>query len=168
MKKLRIRYLGDPILRKKARKVEKITSSTLQTIEGMWSAMYDAKGIGLAAPQVGLSQRIIVVDSREPGEKIALINPEIVWVGDELASLSEGCLSIPGVEGEVIRPTRIKVKGLTAEGKQVQLSASGLFARVFQHEIDHLDGVLFIDRVSPEELERLRSALEKFEACTPA
>jgi peptide deformylase len=168
MRKLRLRYLGDPILRKKARRLEKVTASTRETVEGMWEILYELKGIGLAAPQVGLCQRIILVDTREPGEKAALINPEITWVGEELTPLNEGCLSIPGVEGEVYRPSSIKVSGLSPEGKLVKIEAKGLFAKVFQHEIDHLNGVLFIDRISPSELARLKSALSKFEACAPA
>lgn len=162
-KKFRIRYLGDPVLRKKARKVERISAKTRETIERMWVTMYDANGIGLAAPQIGLSQRIIVVDSREEGEKFALINPEIVQFSTETTPLEEGCLSIPGVEGEVHRPARVRVVGLTPEGRKVSIEATGLFAKIFQHEIDHLDGILFIDRVAPGELLRIQPLLEKFE-----
>lgn len=165
MKKLRLRYLGDPVLRRKARRVEKVTPATRETVQAMWDLMYDANGIGLAAPQVGLSQRIIVIDTREAGEKIALINPEIVWSGEELSKVKEGCLSIPGVEGDVMRPTRVRVKGQGVDGKPVEISASGLYARAFQHEIDHLNGIVFIDQVSRAELERLRPLLEEFDTC---
>ena len=163
MKKLRLRYLGDPVLRRKARRVEKVTLATRETVEAMWEIMYEANGIGLAAPQVGLSQRIILADTREPDEKIALVNPEIVWVSSELAKMKEGCLSIPGVEGEVIRPARVLIRAIGLDGKPVEMKASGLFARVFQHEVDHLNGVLFPDRVTPAELERLQPLLAKFE-----
>lgn len=165
MKKLRLRYLGDPVLRRKARRVDKVTLATRETVDTMWEIMYESNGIGLAAPQVGLSQRIIVVDTREPGEKAALINPEIVWMGDELCKMKEGCLSIPGVEGEVMRPLKVRVKGLGVDGKPVEIAASGLFARVFQHEIDHLNGIVFIDQVSQTELERLQPLLAEFEPC---
>ncbi|GMV66356.1 MAG: peptide deformylase [Candidatus Omnitrophica bacterium] len=165
MKKLRLRFLGEEVLRKKARRIEKITPSTRETVEAMWEVMYDSNGIGLAAPQVGLSQRIILADTREPGEKIALINPEITWVSEEHSGMREGCLSIPGVEGEVFRPEKIRATARTLDGKQVDLEAEGLFARVLQHEIDHLNGILFIDRVSPAELERLQGALARFEKC---
>lgn len=163
MKKLRLRYLGDPVLRKKARKVEKITPSTLETVDAMWALMYEADGIGLAAPQVGLSQRIVVVDTREAGEKYALINPEIVRVEEEKTVLSEGCLSIPGVKGDVIRPRVVRVKGLTPEGKAIEIVGTDLLAKVFQHEIDHLNGVLFIDRLSDDEFQRLKPELDRFE-----
>ena len=165
MKKLRLRYLGDPVLRRKARHIDKVTPVTRETVAAMWDLMYDADGIGLAAPQVGLSQRIIIIDTREPGEKVTLINPEIVWKGEAMAKCKEGCLSIPGVEGEVIRALKVRVKGLGIDGKPVEISASGLYARAFQHEIDHLNGIVFVDQVSPEELERLQPQLEEFEPC---
>lgn len=164
MKKLRLRVLGDPVLRKKARRVDKVTPKTRETIDAMWEIMYESNGVGLAAPQAGLSQRIIVVDTREPGEKYALINPEVIWSGDELTPLSEGCLSVPGLEGDVIRPSRVRVTGLNSDGKQIEVEGKDLLAKVLQHEIDHLEGVLFIDRVSPDDLERLEPELAKFEA----
>jgi peptide deformylase len=105
------------------------------------------------------------VDTREPGEKAALINPEIVWMGEELTKMKEGCLSIPGVEGEVMRPAKVRVKGLGVDGKPVEIAASGLFARVFQHEIDHLNGIVFVDQVSQAELERLQPLLAEFDTC---
>jgi peptide deformylase len=163
MKKLRLRYLGDPVLRRKARQLDKITPQTLETIEAMWDLMYDSEGIGLAAPQVGLSQRIIVADTRERGEKYALVNPKIVWENKERTVLSEGCLSIPGVKGDVLRPSKVRVEGLTPEGKKIQIEGTDLLAKVFQHEIDHLNGVLFIDLLSSDELERLKPDLAQFE-----
>ena len=163
MKKLRLRVIGDPVLRRKAHRIDKVTPRTRETIDAMWEMMYESNGVGLAAPQVGLSQRIIVVDTREPGEKYALVNPEIIWTGDEMTPLSEGCLSVPGLEGEVIRPSEVRVTGLTPEGKRIEVSGKDLLAKVFQHEIDHLEGVLFIDRLSPNDLERLEPDLAKFE-----
>ncbi|MCA9447362.1 MAG: peptide deformylase [Candidatus Omnitrophica bacterium] len=164
MKKLRLRYLGDPILRKKARKLDKVTSSVRETVEAMWDLMEKSKGIGLAAPQAGLSQRIIVVDTREDGEQYALINPEIVWASDVCSSLSEGCLSIPGVEAEVIRPSHVRVKGSNIQGKEIEIEAKDLLAKVMQHEIDHLNGVLFIDRLEDREKEKIQPELDRFEA----
>jgi len=164
MKKLRLRYLGDPVLRKKARKLDKITPSVRETIDAMWDLMKKSSGIGLAAPQAGLSQRVIVVDTREEGEQYSLVNPEIVWAGEEETPLSEGCLSIPGVEAEVVRPRQVRVKGLTEEGRPVEIEAKDLLAKVMQHEIDHLNGVLFIDRLEEREKERIAPALENFEA----
>jgi len=163
MKNLRLRYLGNPVLRKKARRLDKITPQTRETIEAMWETMYEFEGIGLAAPQVGLSQRIIIVDTREPGEKYALVNPKIVWENNERTILSEGCLSIPGVKGDVIRPSKVRVQGLSPEGKKVEVEGSDLLAKVLQHEIDHLNGVLFIDHLSSDELERLKPDLAQFE-----
>lgn len=163
MKKLRLRYLGDPVLRRKARRLDKITPQTRETVEGMWEVMYESEGIGLAAPQVGLSQRIIIVDTRERGEKYAVVNPKVVWENKERTVLSEGCLSIPGVKGDVLRPSKVRVEGLSLEGKKVEIEAKELLAKVFQHEIDHLDGVLFIDLLSSDELERLKPELAQFE-----
>jgi peptide deformylase len=129
----------------------------------MWALMYESDGIGLAAPQVGLSQRIIVVDTRETGEKYALVNPEVVWENEEKTVLSEGCLSIPGVKGDVIRPRKVRVRGLSPEGRPVEVEGTDLLAKVLQHEIDHLNGVLFIDRLSDEEVQRLKPELDPFE-----
>ncbi|MCA9409668.1 MAG: peptide deformylase [Candidatus Omnitrophica bacterium] len=164
MKKLRLRYLGDPILRKKARKLDKVTPSVRETVEAMWDLMEQSKGIGLEAPQAGLSQRIIVVDTREDGEQYALINPEIVWASDVCSPLSEGCLSIPGVEAEVIRPSHVRVKGSDIQGKEIEIEAKDLLAKVMQHEIDHLNGVLFIDRLEDREKEKIQPELDRFEA----
>jgi peptide deformylase len=135
--------LGDDILREKARLVPRITPNIIKLLDNMANTMYSAKGVGLAAPQVGVSKRVIVVDT---GEGLyGLINPEIVKAeGREIEQ--EGCLSIPGLVGEVARAASIEVKALDRNGKECRIKASGFFARALQHEIDHLDGVLFIDR----------------------
>lgn len=136
--------LGDPILREKARPVEKITPRIHRLLDNMAETMYAAPGVGLAAPQIGVSKRIIVVDVGEG--LIELINPEIlVAEGEEIGV--EGCLSIPGVQGEVPRAAVVVVKGQDRYGQTKELKAQGLLARALQHEIDHLDGVLFIDKV---------------------
>jgi peptide deformylase len=135
--------LGDDVLREKARAVPKITPNIIKLLDNMARTMYNARGVGLAAPQVGISKRVVVVDVGDGLHE--LINPEIVRAeGQEIDS--EGCLSIPGVVGEVARAALVEVKYLDRSGKECRLQAKGFLARAFQHEIDHLDGVLFIDR----------------------
>jgi peptide deformylase len=116
----------------------------------MFETMYAEEGVGLAAPQVGITDRVIVVDPHlEEQEPFALINPEILQASKETDKAEEGCLSIPGLRDLVERSTSITVRGLTPEGEPRELAAEGLLARIVQHEVDHLNGVLFIDRVSP-------------------
>ena len=145
-----IRVMGDPVLRQKAEPLAAVDEDTRRLIQDMFETMYEADGVGLAAPQVGVSKRIIVVDPHEPEVKpIGLINPVIVRLSDEVARGEEGCLSIPGLKDIVERPDAVVVEGIDADGKPLRIEAEGLFARVLQHEVDHLDGVLFVDRVSP-------------------
>jgi peptide deformylase len=140
---LAIRKAGDTVLKTKAEPVEKITRRLKQLIDDMANTMYQADGVGLAAPQVGVSLRVIVVDTGDG--LIELINPEIqACEGAECGA--EGCLSIPGVWGEVERATTVTVEGLNRRGKKHCITASGMLARVLQHEIDHLEGILFIER----------------------
>lgn len=147
---LEVRLLGDPVLRAPAAAVDELDDGLRALISDMFDTMYAQEGVGLAAPQVGLGHRIIVVDPREPGvEPFALINPVIVELSDEKEKGEEGCLSLPGLKDIVERPARCVVDGLDREGKPVHIAAEGLLARILQHEVDHLDGVLFIDRVSP-------------------
>ncbi len=134
----------DPVLREKAQEVRKITPQIRRLVANMVDTMYDASGVGLAAPQIGVSKRVVVID---PGNNlIVLINPEIVSLEGVPELGEEGCLSIPGVWGQVERVPRVKVRGYNLEGKPVAYTAEGLAARAFQHEIDHLDGILFLDR----------------------
>lgn len=143
MSVLDIRRAGDPVLKEKARPVTKITKPVRVLLDNMLQTMNAAEGVGLAAPQVGVSLRVIVVDVGDG--PIELINPEIVEsAGAEIAT--EGCLSIPGMCGEVERCTAVTVQGIDRHGKSVSIQGNGLLARAFQHEIDHLDGVLFIER----------------------
>ncbi|MBM7685506.1 peptide deformylase [Defluviitalea raffinosedens] len=139
-----IRKDGDEILRKKSKEVKEITPSILTLLDDMAETMYHAEGVGLAAPQVGVLKRIVVIDVGDG--IIELINPEIIEEeGEQIGA--EGCLSIPGLSGEVKRPQRVKVKALNRHGEEIILEGEGLLAVAFCHEIDHLNGVLFTDKV---------------------
>lgn len=142
---LPIRLEGDPVLRKKALPVEQVTKRIAKLLKDMEETMYAAEGIGLAAPQVGESLRLIVVDVGEGPVKI--VNP-VLEAGEGVDVDREGCLSIPGVVGYVERHARVVVSGLDEKGKPLRLRAEGLFARALQHEIDHLDGILLIDKAT--------------------
>ena len=164
---------GDSLLRKRSREITEITDR-IRTLAGdMWETLYDADGVGLAAPQVGVLRRMIVIDTARPPEedleedsgetgenasgndneeteeaapvKYLLINPEIIEISEETVIASEGCLSVPGMVGIVERPLRVKVKALDIEGSEFEVEGEGLFAKALLHEIDHLDGVLYID-----------------------
>ncbi|MGH2818887.1 MAG: peptide deformylase [Actinomycetota bacterium] len=145
---LRIRTFGDPGLRQRAREVDKITDVHRRLVEDMLETMRAAPGVGLAAPQVGVQERIFVWEVDD--EHGAVVNPVIVESSDEEAVYEEGCLSVPGLYCEVSRPARIEVRGLDLDGNLLSMSLDEFSARVWQHEIDHLDGVLFIDRLPPE------------------
>ncbi|MGD2044783.1 MAG: peptide deformylase [Gemmatimonadota bacterium] len=145
-------YMGDPVLREVAEEVSEFDEDLRALVRDMFATMYHAEGIGLAAPQIGLSKRVLVIDLRredEDDQQIALINPRLVWHSDRLEKQSEGCLSIPGLEEIVERPAEVHVEGHDPHGELVSIEADDLLARALQHEIDHLDGVLFLDRVSP-------------------
>lgn len=134
----------DEVLHKKAKEVTKITPNVQKLLTDMAETMYDADGVGLAAPQVGILKRVIVVDVGDDNGLIELINPEIVSSsGEQLGS--EGCLSIPALNGEVRRAMEVTVKGLERDGKEITITGTELLARALQHEIDHLNGVLFTD-----------------------
>lgn len=145
MSPLQIRKNGDPVLRTKTKKIDEITEKINDLIDNMFETMSSEDGIGLAAPQVGILKRIAVVDIQEDN-KIVLINPEIIEEEGK-AVMEEGCLSIPGETGDVIRAEKIKVKTLDRDGNEIEFKAEGLEARAIQHEIDHLDGILFLDKV---------------------
>ncbi len=142
-----IRKENDPVLRKKSKTVEKIDSKIIELINDMLETMYAADGVGLAAPQVGILKRIIVIDIGDG--PIILINPEIIdHKGKQIET--EGCLSIPGISGSVERPQFVRVKGLNENSKEIIIEGEDLLARALCHEIDHLNGVLFIDKVIEE------------------
>lgn len=151
-----IRRDGDPVLEKKTASVTRFTPPLHRLLEDMKETMFAANGIGLAAPQVGISKSIIVL--RNEDLVLEVINPEIIAATGEITDI-EGCLSLPGIYGEVPRYADVEVSGQDRRGKKIELAASGLLARVFQHEIDHLRGILFVERavriLTPEEVQDL-------------
>jgi len=158
MSNLRLRKYGDPILRRKAERVENVSSRERDLLSNMAKIMYENEGIGLAAPQIGVGKRIIVVDTRRG--LLYLINPNILESEGE-NHLSEGCLSLPEIFVPVSRATAIKVEGLNEDNKLVKLTIEGFLARVIQHEVDHLNGVLIIDYATEERRKRIKDNLEK-------
>ncbi len=165
--------LGDPVLRREAGAVTVFDDDLRAFVRDMFETMYHADGIGLAAPQVGHSTRVIVVDlhrgdhdrdEEEEGRRIALVNPEIVWSSDETDKQSEGCLSIPGLEEVVHRPVAVRVEGKDPDGNNVVVEADELYGRALQHEIDHVNGILFLDRVSALTRKMLLKKWKKLEA----
>jgi peptide deformylase len=152
---LKIITLPDPVLRRKARPIARFDSNLQSLINDMIDTMREAPGVGLAAPQVGRSDRLIVVEYPEddeiedaPKKLFVVVNPEIKVISEEVEMGIEGCLSIPGLHGEVERALAVTVKGLTRHGQPVKIKSKGWLARIFQHEIDHLDGVVFTDRAT--------------------
>ncbi|UUX51978.1 peptide deformylase [Nisaea acidiphila] len=144
-------WAPDKVLKTKCTPVENIDDEIRQILDDMLETMYDAPGIGLAAPQVGLTKRLIVIDVAAKGEEpqpLKLVNPEISWSSDELSTYEEGCLSLPGHYAEVTRPAEVKVRYLDESGEEREIAADGLLATCLQHEIDHIDGILFIDHLS--------------------
>ena len=159
---LEIFQLGNDVLRVNAKRIGKVDLDTRNLAKDMLKSMYSAKGIGLAAPQVGISKELLVIDINfedSAAEPLILINPEITAFGNTLNSYEEGCLSIPGVYLNVIRPSTIKLKFSDEMGRPRKMNADGLLARCIQHEVDHLRGVLFVDRVTSTE--DLKSELKK-------
>jgi peptide deformylase len=142
--------IPNPVLRQKATPIAKITKKTQLLIDDMFRIMRSANGIGLAAPQIGILQRLIVV-SPDGMRPTAIVNPKVTEASGTAVG-EEGCLSIPGLYGDVERPAAVEVEGLDRKGRPIKLQLEGLKARVLQHEIDHLDGVLFIDKVDPKTL----------------
>ena len=153
-----IRRLGDPVLKSRATPVDRFDDSLRNQAERMTGIMRDAFGMGLAAPQLGISQRLLVYTVGADAPVITLANPEIVWSSDDTEGVEEGCLSIPGVTIEIDRPVYIRVEAWDEEGEPRLIEASGLEARVIQHEIDHLNGVLILDRATRD---RRKAALRE-------
>lgn len=158
-----IRWLGDPVLREPGREIEAIDEEVLALISDLQETMYAAEGVGLAAPQIGVPLRVFVYDIRDPEvEPGVLINPRLVE-SSGLVRESEGCLSIPGLSEVVERSDRITMEALSPDGEEIRLEADGLLSRCLQHELDHLDGVLFIDRISPLKRKMLLSRWRKMD-----
>ncbi|MEW6994663.1 peptide deformylase [Colwelliaceae bacterium MEBiC 14330] len=152
----------DPRLRTKAQPVVEITAAITKIIDDMLATMYEEKGVGLAATQVDIHQRIVVMDTSEEGNQpIVLINPEIIATSDETSINEEGCLSVPGSYAKVNRHDTCTVKALDRHGEEFTLNASELQSICIQHELDHLNGVLFVDYLSPLKRQRIQKKLEK-------
>jgi peptide deformylase len=162
----KVKVLGDPVLRKEAQEVVAYDEGLRSLVRDMFETMYHEEGIGLAAPQVGVSQRVIVLDLRREDhddEPIALVNPRLTWKSAETAKQTEGCLSIPGLEEIVERPAKVRIEARDPEGEPIEMEADDLLARALQHEVDHLDGILFIDRVSALKRRMLLKKWKKLE-----
>jgi peptide deformylase len=178
---LRVATYGEPVLREKAKPIAEVTDEIRELADRMTTTMYEneTKGIGLAAPQVGVSVRMVVIDTSsdappppnaspgelmlEPRMPIVLINPELTPVGTETSYYNEGCLSIPGLSGDVVRPVAVRLRSELLGGAAVDVECRGLFARCLQHEIDHLDGILFVDRMSEEDRAEIADELRALE-----
>jgi peptide deformylase len=158
-----VRKFGDPVLRTRARPVDRFDDGLRDEVQRMGMLMNDAIGVGLAATQVGVLHRVLVYRVHQQSPVSALVNPEIEWSGTELETLEEGCLSLPDVHVDVERPVHVRVRARNEFGEPITIEASGLEARVIQHEVDHLDGVLVLDRISraqrKEAMKALREAL---------
>jgi peptide deformylase len=159
-----VRKFGDPVLRASALPVERFDATLQQEIERMGELMHDALGVGLAATQLGILHRVLVYRAYPEDPLVALVNPALEWASEELEVAEEGCLSLPGVHVEVERPLRVRVRAQDGGGNELEVEAEGLRARVIQHEIDHLDGVLILDRISrearKEAMRAMREAME--------
>jgi peptide deformylase len=158
-----IRTFGDPVLRAKARPVERFDEELRAEVVRMGRLMHDSIGIGLAATQLGTLHRVLVYRVQHESPVIPLINPSIEWRGKETDVLDEGCLSLPGVLVEVERPVHVRVRAQDEFGDDIEIEASGLEARVIQHEVDHLDGVLILDRTSRDQRKEAVRALRERE-----
>jgi len=164
MARLPILVAPDPRLKLKAKRVEAVDDALRALMNNMLETMYDAPGIGLAAPQVAASVRVVVIDISKDGEPRAplrMVNPEIVWASDEDNTYEEGCLSVPEHYADVVRPARVRVRYTDETGQERQLEADGLLATVVQHEMDHLDGVLFVDHLTSLKRNMILRKLQK-------
>jgi len=158
-----VRRLGDPVLKSRATLVDRFDDSLRAQAGRMAGIMRDAYGMGLAAPQLGISQRLLVYTVGHDAPVTALVNPELEWTSDEQETLEEGCLSIPGIVLDVERPVHVRVRARDEAGEERLVEASGLEARVIQHEIDHLDGVLILDRSPRDQRKAALKALREAE-----
>jgi len=162
-----VRKYGDPVLRSRARAVEVFDGALADEVRRMGELMDQALGIGLAATQLGVMHRVLVYRVDPEAPLGVLVNPEIEWSGDEVETMEEGCLSLPGVGVEVERPVRVRVRAQDEHGAALVVEASGLEARVIQHEVDHLDGVLILDRTSRDQRKQAMRAMRETMAGHP-
>jgi peptide deformylase len=162
-----VRKLGDPVLRASAVAVERFDASLRAEIERMGQLMEDALGVGLAATQIGVLHRVLVYKAYADDPLTALVNPILEWSSEERETAEEGCLSIPGVHVEVERAARVRVRAQDPHGRELELEAEGLPARVIQHEMDHLEGVLILDRISREARREAMRTLREAREATP-
>ena len=161
MSRLQILHFPDPRLRRRAKPVDAVDDDVRRLVDDMFETMYDAPGIGLSAPQVNVAKRVITIDvSKDRDAPLCLVNPEIVATDGETET-EEGCLSVPGVYEIVKRPERVRVRALDRDGSSGEIEAEGLLAVCIQHEIDHLDGRLFVDYLSRLKRQRIRKKAEK-------
>ena len=159
----RVRKFGDPVLRTSARPVGEFDEALRSEVATMGDLMGDALGVGLAATQLGVLHRVLVYRVQQQAPVAALINPKIEWTGKDAETMEEGCLSLPGVLVDVERPIYVRVRALDPQGAPILIEASGLEARVIQHEIDHLDGVLILDRTTRDQRKQALRALREAE-----
>jgi peptide deformylase len=159
-----VRMFGDPVLRTRSRPIERFDDALRDEVRRMGELMIDAMGVGLAANQVGVLNRVLVYRVHQQSPVAALVNPEIEWSGDDKEILEEGCLSLPAVHVDVERSVHIRVRALDENGEPLMIEASGLEARVIQHELDHLDGVLVLDRISRQQRKDAMRALREAQA----
>ena len=165
----RVRKFGDPVLRASALPVERFDDQLRTEIERMGELMHDALGVGLAATQLGIMHRVLVYRALPEDPLTALVNPVLEWASEEREQAEEGCLSLPGVHVEVERPARVRVRARDGAGEETVIEAEGLPARIVQHEMDHLDGVLILDRISREARKgAMRAMRDALEGRTPA
>ncbi|TMM04971.1 MAG: peptide deformylase [Actinobacteria bacterium] len=160
----RVRKWGDPVLRTRARPIDRFDDALREEVARMGEIMNDALGVGLAATQLGVLHRLLVYRVQPESDVAALVNPEVEWAGEVQEGAEEGCLSLPGVLVEVERPLHVRVRGRDETGDEVVVEATGLEARVIQHEIDHLDGVLILDRTTREQRKDAMRALREAQA----
>ena len=167
---LKLYTYPDPVLKKKAEKVQKVDDSVRQLLDDMLETMYADAGVGLAAPQVGVSKRIVVIDVNQEddedgelvhGEPLFMVNPEIIWRSDEKVCGEEGCLSVPKQRAEVERHAQVRVRYLDYDGNEQEILGDGLLSVCLQHELDHLDGILYIDRISRLKRQMIIKKLQK-------
>ena len=162
-----VRTYGDPVLRSRASEVTEFDDDLAAEAERMVAIMRDAMGVGLAATQLGVLRRLLVFQAGPDARPTAVVNPQVEWLSEELVTAEEGCLSLPGIGVDVERPLHARVRGVDVGGEQLLLEASGLEARVLQHEIDHLDGILILDRTERDQRKGARRALGEGTSYSP-